>query len=160
MSNGKPVPGGAQLNGFEYNGQNFKIKNLTIYENLEEESEDYEKPFSGLFTAIRNSKISNTHLVNVNIKAMFKTCGSLVGEINNSTIENCTVKNAEVTALHSTFGGLIGHVYDNCTLKNCHVYNLDFIGRVVDPDNFYKTSRLGGLVGYVAEYYESGGEPM
>ena len=124
-----------------YNGNNFKIYNLTrtitgsAYSNY------------GLFGYIRGNLL-NIQLENVTFTANTTTSlsvGALVGYAEYSNIENCSVSNFTmkvITKSSSDYGGISGY-FNIGFIKNCVVDNFTFTTTVTGG------LTLGGIVGWV-----------
>ena len=119
-----------------FDGGGFVISNLTI-----------NKPrfgsFQGLFGYIRNGRVENLGLDNINITGSYNV-GGIAGHIYRSTITNSysvgTIRATQIIA-----GGVVGHV-DLSTVDNSY-----FSGEIIyigddHNDNGYS---IGGIAGYI-----------
>ncbi len=134
------IPIGSNSNRFTgtYNGNGFKITNLTINSTQND---------VGMFGAV-NGTLENMHLEDVKITAN-SFVGGLVGA-NHGTIRNITIKNIEIFgASGDDKGGLVG--YNNSSIRNVSVENIRISGG----------NKIGGIVGEnrgpISNSYVAGG---
>jgi len=111
-----------------FNGNNHKIYNLTIFNSIDNGR-------IGLFGVVSGSTISNVCLVNVNITGGLAQVGALVGSGDSVTISNCSVTGDIHT--RGSAGGIIGSF--SGTISNSY-------SRANITGTYY--SYVGGLVGY------------
>ena len=123
-----------------YNGNSHCISGLKWLKN----SDDYYIIGYGLFGFIRNSKILNLNVSEIELLDMVSDCvGVVVGYAYESEIENVSVKGKiKVDSLYDNVGGMVGCLR-NSTINQASVSSFDGIikGR----------SYIGGLVGKVVE---------
>ena len=104
-----------------FNGQNYTIEGIRIYENEDFDTDDN----IGLFGYINGGTIKNVILADSRITA-HDNVGGIVGfMMGNGTVQNCHVKST--VAIHTVnkgndganyHGGIVGHIYGG-TITNC-----------------------------------------
>jgi len=129
------LPIGSSVSSFDgnYNGNGYKISNLTINRTSESNI--------GLFGNTNGATIKNVTLENVNVTGSSQV-GSLIGIANNSNtgkyIDNCRVLSGNVTSLGNDAGGLIGQSFSSEISKS-------FVNAIVSG----AANNAGGLVAYL-----------
>lgn len=128
-----------------YNGQNYKIKGLSIKRN----NDDSTMPL-GLFGVVKNAQLSFIILENPMIfgNSNTQSIGALVGQIkgeNPTTIHRCQVKEVILIG-QDNLGGLVGEVNENDpSSPTLLMLNESFVenGFMIGKEN------IGGLVGFI-----------
>ena len=110
----------------ELNGNGFTISNLSISKS----TTDYQ----GLFGYIKNAKLKNITLSNVNVSGN-DTVGGLVGYAYGATIENVKVS-GNITATATRAGAVVGAAYRSTSISN-----------VTTSGTISANSTSGGIVG-------------
>ena len=125
-----------------FEGNNHIINNLTVH-NVFTENVYFDK--GGLFETLHaTSKISNTHLRNVNIQSV-QRAGAICANLRGS-VENCSATGVVTGYSSGDLGGLIGYACSG-SVRNCHAD--------VDVITTTNSTVAGGLIGSCFEDYEN-----
>ena len=125
----------------EFNGNNYSVQNMKM--NIEDNDEDYDYYYLGLFGASKEALFENVGLDGFNMRIKSRdystAIGSLTGESNNSTFKNIKIKDFSFESNYEDLwvefvGGISGisrdDVYEDITLKDISIIATDFIGGI------------------------------
>ena len=124
-----------------FNGNNFKISNLTIDTRINVPYSD----FIGLFSYSKNASVINITLEDVNIIYGYRNVGALVGACIDTIFDNCLI-NGDVYGYDACVSLLCGFT------RGCNINNVEVRGNITAT-----YGSLGGIIG-TADSYNSGGE--
>jgi predicted outer membrane repeat protein len=130
-----------------YDGQNYKIKDLSITN-----SENHTALFGTTIGATLKNIILDHPVINSNVKTPGLTGGAaLIHSMQNSKVINCSVLNGQVNG-YQYMGGLIGYVTN--TSYPCFIINSSYEG-ILKLNGSQSGCKLGGILAY-----NNGGVPI
>gem|GEM_PF-2543235 len=134
------VPIGTSTNPFKgtFDGQNYKITNLTI--------DTPNEKFVGLFGKINPGTVTNLGLEDVTLVGL-ESVGGLAGSFVTGSVTNVHAKNVVINSTHWA-GGLVGYSY--ASYFNSSVENVT-VTLAWDTDANDNGDKAGGIVGYQGE---------
>jgi len=140
-----------------YNGNNFKISNMTINKSIND-SLGFSGDYLGLFAQIGDWDKNAPIIENVILEDIYINgdifIGALAGE-SHAIVKNCHVYNIEIYA-QQYMGGMFGQTFENhdpidqslepvAKISNCSVHNVNITYKIAN----WFTEACGGFAGYM-----------
>lgn len=165
--------GTAYYFGGNYDGGNYRIKNLNVdaivYKadgTVESTGANKTRQYSGLFGAVKNGSVKNVIIDKSCTFLFYANGGAIVGRVDATatggvTISNC-INEADIKAYNNNIGGIVGYanrtatqpavVVENCVNKGNILSQGQYIGGVVGNvtlSNVMNCANIGNVEGYL-----------